>query len=124
MYSDIDLTFGKNPITGDISRVTNSSAIKRSLKNLILTNFHEIPYEPRKGSGIRAMLFENFNPFMVGSIKRKIEEMIERYEPRVTVSELSLYAAPDANSLELKITYSITAYSSTETVSVILERTR
>ena len=63
VYKDINLSFIKHPITGDITSVTNADAIKRSVKHLVLSNFNERPFEPHIGANVTALLFEQANPF-------------------------------------------------------------
>ena len=52
-FRDIDLDFNRNPVTNDINVVENVIAIKRAVKNLVLTNFYERPFQPELGCGIR-----------------------------------------------------------------------
>ena len=59
-YRDIDLNFGRNPVTNDIAKVEDVNAVKRSVRNLIQTNFYERPFHPELGSGIRDLLFEKW----------------------------------------------------------------
>ena len=61
-FKDIDLDFGRNVVTNDVNTVTDIIAIKRSVKNLIQTNFYERPFHPELGCGVRELLFENFTP--------------------------------------------------------------
>ena len=62
LYSDLNLNFNKNPATKDIAKLKDVEAVKRSVRNLILTNRFERPFHPEIGSDIRALLFENMTP--------------------------------------------------------------
>ena len=59
VFSDLDLNFGIHPIRKDINRHLNEQAIINSIKNLVLTNFYEKPFQPEIGSGIRNLLFDH-----------------------------------------------------------------
>ena len=62
VYKDLNLNFTRNPVTGDVATVTDVNAVKRSIRNLLLTNHYERPFHPEIGSDIPALLFENFGP--------------------------------------------------------------
>ena len=55
-YVDLDLFFGRKSSNSDVQDLTNIKAVKRSVRNLILTNFGEKPFHPEIGSGVRDML--------------------------------------------------------------------
>ena len=60
VYKDLNLNFTRNPVTGDVATVTDVNAVKRSIRNLLLTNHYDRPFHPEVGSGIPNLLFENF----------------------------------------------------------------
>jgi phage baseplate assembly protein W len=57
-YKDINLSFSPNPVTGDVTKLTDDAAVKRAVKNLILTDYDERFYQPSLGSGIAHLLFD------------------------------------------------------------------
>ena len=73
-YKDLDLFFSRKNGTNDIEKITDIEAVKRSVRNLVLTNFYEKPFHPEIGSGIRNMLFENMTPITAVVLARKVEE--------------------------------------------------
>ena len=81
-YVDLDLFFGRKSSNSDIQDLTNVKAVKRSIRNLILTNHFEKPFHPEIGSGVRDMLFENMTPVTAHILARKIEDVILNFEPR------------------------------------------
>ena len=82
VFADLDLKFTKNPITNRLTVLKDEEAVKRSIRNLILTNRYERPYKPLIGGNITDLLFENFDSITSQDIKRNIIEVIENYEPR------------------------------------------
>ena len=123
-FKDIDLDFGRNTVTNDVMTVTNIVAIKRSVKNLIQTNFYERPFHPEMGCGVRELLFENFTPITGVFIKRKIAEVITNFEPRVTLNSVHLDDDPDNNRLVVDIYFYVTGIPGPQQVSTFLQRLR
>lgn len=123
-FKDIDLDFGRNVVTNDINTVTDVVAIKRSVKNLIQTNFYERPFHPELGCGVRELLFENFTPITGVFIKRKIAEVLGNYEPRVTLNSIRLDDDQDNNRLVVDIYFYIVGIPGPQQVSTFLQRLR
>ena len=89
IYKDLNLFFTRNPVTSDVSTVTDVQDIKRAVRNLVLLNPGEKPFHPEIGTGIRGALFENFTPPVREALRDRIENVIRKYEPRVTVTKVS-----------------------------------
>jgi phage baseplate assembly protein W len=123
-FKDIDLDFGRNVVTNDVNTVTDVIAIKRSVKNLIQTNFYERPFHPELGCGVRELLFENFTPITGVFIKRKIAEVLANYEPRITLNSIRLDDDQDNNRLVVDIYFYIVGIPGPQTVSTFLQRLR
>lgn len=124
IYSDLDLNFTRNPVTNDIPKVEDVDAVKRSVKNLVQTNFYERPFHPELGCGIRELLFENYTPIIGIFLKRKIAEVINRYEPRVSLQDISLDDDPDRNRLKLSLYFYVQNISDPVVVETFLQRLR
>ena len=125
VFKDINLNFTKHPITGDISKLTNVEAVKRSVRNLVNTNFYERPFHPEIGSDVRAILFEPVTPVTADVLKRYVEDVIGNFEPRAEVISVNVNANPDSNSYGVEIQfYIVNASSGLETVNLFLERLR
>ena len=88
VYKDLNLSFIRNPVTGDVSTLTDVQNIKRAVRNLVLLNTWDKPFHPEVGTNIRGSLFENFSPMAVAVLREKIENSIQAYEPRVTVTSV------------------------------------
>ena len=103
VYKDLNLNFGINPITSDVTTVTDVNAVKRSVRNLLLTNHYDRPFHPEIGSNIQNLLFQNFGPITGNQLSRAIEEMIENFEPRARVETVECYPLSDKNSYDVRI---------------------
>ena len=125
IYSDLDLFFNKKTTSKDISKVTNIQAVKRSVRNLILTNHYEKPFHPEIGSGIRAILFEPITPLVSHVLTRKVEDVIENFEPRARLIGVKASPDLDRNAYEITIEfYVVNAPTELVDLTVMLERLR
>ena len=104
-YKDLDLFFAKKSGSKDIRKVTDIQAVKRSVRNLVLLNHYEKPFHPEIGSGIRDMLFENMSTMTAIILARKIEDVIENFEPRVRLSSVRADPNLDRNEYEVTIEF-------------------
>lgn len=106
-FKDISMTFQSNPLTGDLIVLKNENAIARSVKNIVLTVPGEKPFDPRFGSRITDLLFENVDDITAINIETEIRNSIETYEPRVKLTSVVVQADIDGNSFDVTITYDI-----------------
>ena len=129
LYKDFSLFFTPNPVTSDVTNVTDVQDIKRSVRNLILTEAWDRPFHPEIASRVRESLFELFTPVTVNVLRNAITEVLTLYEPRVTVTNIEVsdpdYTFQDQNTLPIKIYFTINnAPETLEEVNVVLERIR
>jgi len=125
LYSDIELFFGPKIGSKDISKLTDITAVRRSVRNLLLTNFYEKPFHPEIGSGVRDILFEPMTPISAYILTMKIEVAIENYEPRVRL--VGVRALPDIDNNSYNVTlefYVVNAPTELVNMEVLLERLR
>lgn len=124
-YIDLDLFFSQKTTSRDINKVTNIQAVKRSVRNLILTNHYEKPFHPEIGSGIRGMLFEPITPLTAHILTRKVEDVIENFEPRARLIGVKASPDLDRNAYEITIEfYVVNAPTELVDLTVFLERLR
>lgn len=115
-YKDIDLSFNVKT-SGDVYKKTHAAAVKQAVKNLIMTNFFEKPFQPFFGGNITALIFELSNNTTSDEIKENITNAIEYYEPRARILDIIVNANPDSNTVSVSIQFKVV---STEEI-VILE---
>jgi phage baseplate assembly protein W len=123
-FRDLDLNFNIHPIRKDINVHKNEIAIVNSVKNLILTNFYERPFQPEIGSSVRSLLFENIDTIIAAQLERAIEETILNYEPRVQISNIIAVARPDENRYSVQLEFFVINNPSPITINFFLERIR
>tara|TARA_B100000795_G_scaffold232221_1_gene190410 strand:- start:588 stop:1025 length:438 start_codon:yes stop_codon:yes gene_type:complete len=124
-YSDIDLFFGRNVVGNDINKVTDIQAVKRSLRNLINLNTFEKPFHPEISGGVRELLFENMNPMTSAVMTKKIQDVINNFEPRCRLVSVRAIPDFDRNAYNVSIEfYVVNAPTELVDLSVMLERLR
>ena len=101
------MSFQVNPLTSDLIAIKNTTAIARSLRNLVLTTPGERFFNENLGSQVNNLLFENVDDITAMSVRSEIINVIENYEPRVKLRNVSVNADIDAYNMDVKITYKI-----------------
>ena len=124
IYSDIDLTFNRLPGTGDVAMRYNEQAVISSVRNLLLTNFYERPFQPTFGSNLTALLFEPATEITASILSDEIKNVIKNYEPRATLNNISVTLMADKNAFNVSMSFFIGNNTSPTNVSLLLQRSR
>lgn len=111
----------KNPLTGDIITLNRYTAIKKSVVNIIKTNFHERFYKPDLGTDIHKKLFESYSVVLESQIKDAIKDTIQKYEPRVEVKTIELFFEEDENKLNIDLEYEVLGDFETDRISMAFQ---
>ena len=122
-YVDFDMDFTKHPSHGDLSTVKKSTAISRSIRNLLSTQANERLFQPDIDSGIGILLFENFSKLTSSRLEKTIRHTIEKYEPRARIANITVKAKEDENAYEIIIVYLPDNDIQETTLEVYLQRT-
>jgi hypothetical protein len=123
MRKDLDFTFRPHPLTGDLVIKTGSSAIKQSIKNIVLTNFGDRGYNVELGTNIDYSLFENITLTTGQQIRDNIINSIRNFEPQVEIIDVEVYDDGD-NEIKIKIYYNELNNPSEQTLNIDLTRIR
>tara|TARA_B100001094_G_C18167216_1_gene792880 strand:+ start:107 stop:487 length:381 start_codon:yes stop_codon:yes gene_type:complete len=123
-YKDLNLDFVRHPMTNDVSMLTDMEALKRSVRNIVLTSKYDRPFKPEMDAGIRKYLFELSSPVTVLRIKNAIEVAIENFEPRVELLNVVVDSKEDTNAYDVSILFRPKNINQTAQVTFVLERTR
>ena len=128
-YSDIDLTFENKPGASstnrtDVYKKTDAAAVKQAVKNVLMTNFTEKPFEPYFGADLNRFLFNLNTEFDDLEIKESIENAINNYEPRAIILGTDVILAPDNNSVRVTVKFQVINTTITEEITLTLTRLR
>jgi len=123
-FKDLDLNFNIHPVRKDISKSIGPMAVVNSIKNLILTNHYERPFQPDIGSNVRRLLFENLDSITATTIRDEIERTIVNYEPRATVGTVIVTADYENNGFKVYLEFYIVNQTAPITINFLLERIR
>ncbi len=122
-YVDFDMDFTVHPSHGDLSTVKKSTAISRSIRNLLSTKINERLFQPDIDNGIEILLFENFNRLTSSRLEKAIKSTINKYEPRAVVTNITVKAEEENNAYLVSITYVPNNDVQEANLEVYLERT-
>ena len=123
MFVDVSLSFDPNPVTGDITTLTDQRAINNAIKNAVMTAPREVSFNPNFGSNISNMLFELADEDTGVLLEEEIKRTIKFNEPRVTSLSVKVVSQPDQNSIRATIVYKIIGYDQFITYDQILSPT-
>ena len=107
LYSDLDLTFRRLPVSNDVA-----------------LSFYERLFQPTLGSNIDTLLFEPITVLTAGLIKAEIRNVINNFEPRVTIQDIVVDPSPDRNAFKVTLTFLIGNNTLPTAVNLLLERSR
>tara|TARA_B110000438_G_C15398031_1_gene472101 strand:- start:118 stop:534 length:417 start_codon:yes stop_codon:yes gene_type:complete len=123
-WSDLDLDFQAHPVTKDIVIKTDVEAVKRSVRNLILTNRYERPFQPQIDGGVTRHLFELSSPMTKSNIQGAIKTAISNFEPRAEVISVFVGGDLDRNGFDVTIEFRVVNHPNPVTIELFLERLR
>tara|TARA_Y100000361_G_scaffold44407_1_gene38432 strand:+ start:7842 stop:8246 length:405 start_codon:yes stop_codon:yes gene_type:complete len=124
IYKDFDMSFNVNATTGDLMKKLDDNAVKQSIKNLMLTERYERPFQPEIGSGLYTMLFEPMDLLVAQSMKKQIHNMITNFEPRVEIKEIQVTPDYDQNYYGITLRYKIRGVNEPQELQTKLTRLR
>jgi len=124
IYSDIDFTFTRKPVTADVALSFDGQAVIRSIRNLLSTNHYERPFNPDLGANLNALLFEPISPLTSSALETEITNTIKNYEPRASIQSVEVTSQPDYNAYNVTLSFFIENSTLPTTVTLLLERNR
>ena len=106
-FKDISMSFETNPLNGDLIALKNTSAIARSLRNIVFTQPGEKFFQPEFGSRVTESLFDIADEVSASAIRDEIRSSIINYEPRVKLLDVTVIPNPQENEMNVTIEYEI-----------------
>ena len=122
-YSDLDLTLKLHPHRNDITPLRDDNAVRNALKNLVMTNFFERPFQPSLGANLRGLLFEPADTMTQLAMKDNIERCVQE-EPRVKLLDTIITDLAERNAYRITLKYLIKENNRQEDVEIVLRRLR
>jgi phage baseplate assembly protein W len=123
-YKDLDLLFNVHPIKKDINKHTDVMSVINSIKNLVLTNHYERPFQPELGCNLSKLLFENLDFVTATSLEREILQTINNFEPRASVYRVRAIPDYDNNGFTVDMEFLIKNRTEPVTITFFLDRVR
>lgn len=122
-YSDLDLRL-LPVIKNDIVPLVDIDAVKASVRNIVLTNYGERPFQPNLGANLRALLFEPADQFSNFAITSNIKFALEKFEPRITNIAISVSFSESDNRYTVIVMFRVISLNQNVDMSIRLERLR
>jgi phage baseplate assembly protein W len=123
-YSDFYTNFNVHPQNKRLAKYTNEESVKRSIRNLILTEKYDRLFQPEVGTRIGGLLFENMSDTTTDEIKKTVDETIQTYEPRARVLDIIVQANEPRNSYDVYIYFEVINSADPITLNLTLYRVR
>ena len=124
LYSDFFVGLDIHPGKKDIARATNEVAIKRSIINLLLTDFDERLYQPNLGANLKYLLFEPADGETLSIMREQIDNCLTKFEPRIRILSLNLESSADEQRVNVTLVFSTVTIPKPITINLILNRVR
>tara|TARA_B100001094_G_scaffold38698_1_gene33046 strand:- start:250 stop:699 length:450 start_codon:yes stop_codon:yes gene_type:complete len=121
-HRDLDLSLKIHPIRKDIIPLKDDNAIKNALRNLLVSNFYDRPFSRDKGANLKGLLFEPADVFTRITMRKNLESVIRKYEPRVSIRSIQITDNADTNSYRINVNFKIKEDNTDESVSIVLRR--
>ena len=122
VYQDVNLSYKKHPGSKDILKKTDVEAVKASIRNILLGNPFDVPFDPHFGGALRSLLFELQSPALGTTVTRNIMLKLHEYDERVIVEDINVKAYE--NSVEVELKFYVTGILELQQQSFFMERTR
>ena len=103
------------------STFTTKDATRTNLINFFLTGQNERVFNPRFGSGIRNLLFENLTQESIDIATENIIQGLQIYFPQVEIRNLQLIPIYDENLVNFELKYAIRETGITDELTINFE---
>ena len=123
-FSDLDLSLKIHPIRKDIIPLKDDAAVKNAVRNLLISNFYERPFQDDLGANLRGLLFEPAGVITNIELRDNIRFVLEKYEPRITVRSIDITDIFDTNQYRIKVNFAIKQDNQNDSVEIVLRRLR
>jgi len=123
-WRDLDLSLKIHPIRKDIIPLKDDAAIKNAVKNLLVSNFYERPFQDDLGANLVGLLFEPASILTNILLRNSIKDVLNKYEPRIATTNITITDLPDQNSYNILVKFRIKEDDTASAVEIELRRLR
>ena len=122
-YTDIDIMFTAHPVSKDVTTKKDADAVKRSVRNILLTNNYERPFKPNFGANLSGQFFELKGIGAKRRIIGDIKEALYALEPRVRNVQVAI-GENNRNNVDVMVKYDIINGLGRDSVDFTVNRVR
>lgn len=122
--SDIDCSFERNRDTDDVYKKTEASAVRQSIKNLLMSNRGSVPFKPVYGGNLESFLFQLDTEIEAYDIEEAVRTQIELFEPRAILRTVDVNIKPNYNSISITIVFQVINTPKIVTMELAISRAR
>ena len=123
-YRDLSMIFDVHPVSHDVVTKVDATAVKQSIRNLVLTMNYDVPFHPEKGCQIYGLLFENVDSVSLQIARQSVINVITTYEPRANLIDVVLEDLSHLNAVNVSIYFTVLNSDVVEQVDVYVDRLR
>jgi phage baseplate assembly protein W len=123
-YSDLNLQMIPHPQKRDIIPLRGELAVKNAVKNLLLTNFYERPFNSTLGANLRGLLFEPADSITKIALENGVKNVLENHEPRIDNINVIVNSHQDDSEYRINVVFSIKSTDEVSDVEINLRRLR
>ena len=123
-YSDLNLQMIPHPLKKDIIPLKDDAAVKNAVRNLLLTNFFERPFNSTMGANLRGLLFEPNDAITRLAMEDGIRNVLEQHEPRIENINILVETTANENEYRVVVVFSIKEDDSVQDIEINLRRLR
>lgn len=122
-YLDIDLAFAPKP-AGDLYKKSEAAAVKQAVKNLLMTNQMEKPFDTTFGGNLNDFLFELDTTIDVNDLSDQIIEAVQLHEPRAIILDINVVLNNNTNEIKVSIQFQVVTTEEIVKLELSLARLR
>lgn len=122
LYTDFDLS-GELTENGDFALLSDESAIRQVIRNIINLNSYDIPFNNYFAANLRKYLFEFPNKIIEAEMKKSITDAL-LLDPRLKDPEINISYSPDKQYCYIDVTVYVVILNQNINEIITLERIR
>jgi len=119
-FSDLAMPITADRSTGKINMITDFTTVDNAIRNI----FNWMPGQrillPEFGNLLYKYLYEPVNSVTSQNLANAIRDMLGRWEPRITITDIIVVPTADKNQYDVTVRYTIPAIRGTRNINIEL----